>query len=132
MCATTTRSGTRFKPSLLFLLQATTTSPPRIPISLDAKTLDCTLLHLSVSSRNPSHIPPLSISRSHGLLKIIIHETSICIFCKLPGGSKEEADPKKKVVPILRAGLAFVEHVSSILPATKAYQGNETLLPIEC
>ncbi|KAI3764254.1 hypothetical protein L2E82_14260 [Cichorium intybus] len=70
------RFDLRITSSLTYvLLQATTTPPPRISTSLDAKTLDCTLLHLSVSSRNPSHIPPLSISRSHGLLKIIIHET---------------------------------------------------------
>ncbi|XP_068341265.1 uracil phosphoribosyltransferase-like [Pyrus communis] len=50
--------------------------------------------------------------------------------------SVEFVDPREpiSVVPILRAGLALVEHASSILPATKTYhlglsRDEETLLP---
>ncbi|KAI3912521.1 hypothetical protein MKW98_020983 [Papaver atlanticum] len=94
--------------------------------------------------RNEQTPPPVFKNAMAELGRLLIYEASRDWLPTVTGeiqsplgvASVEFIDPREPVtiVPILRAGLALVEHASSILPATKTYhlgisRNEETLLP---
>ncbi|KAI3977765.1 hypothetical protein MKX01_039828 [Papaver californicum] len=94
--------------------------------------------------RNEQTPPPVFKNAMAELGRLLIYEASRDWLPTVTGeiqsplgvASVEFIDPREPVtiVPILRAGLALVEHASSILPATKTYhlgisRDEETLLP---
>ncbi|MCL7023538.1 hypothetical protein MKW94_017890 [Papaver nudicaule] len=94
--------------------------------------------------RNEQTPPPIFKNAMGELGRLLIYEASRDWLPTVTGeiqsplgvASVEFIDPREPVtiIPILRAGLALVEHASSILPATKTYhlgisRDEETLLP---
>ncbi|XP_026444296.1 uracil phosphoribosyltransferase-like [Papaver somniferum] len=152
MSTTTTSSSLGFPPSdgncRNFVVKAAQTPVNNKPLTDDRMLVfvppHSLIKHWVSVLRNEQTPPPVFKNAMAELGRLLIYEASRDWLPTVTGeiqsplgvASVEFIDPREPVtiVPILRAGLALVEHASSILPATKTYhlgisRNEETLLP---
>ncbi|KAI3857488.1 hypothetical protein MKW92_035831 [Papaver armeniacum] len=152
MSTTTTSSSLGFSPSdgncRNFVVKAAQTPVNNKPLTDDRMLVfvppHSLIKHWVSVLRNEQTPPPVFKNAMAELGRLLIYEASRDWLPTVTGeiqsplgvASVEFIDPREPVtiVPILRAGLALVEHASSILPATKTYhlgisRDEETLLP---
>ncbi|KAI3893734.1 hypothetical protein MKX03_030496 [Papaver bracteatum] len=149
---TTTSSSLGFPPSdgncRNFVVKAAQTPVNNKPLTDDRMLVfvppHSLIKHWVSVLRNEQTPPPVFKNAMAELGRLLIYEASRDWLPTVTGeiqsplgvASVEFIDPREPVtiVPILRAGLALVEHASSILPSTKTYhlgisRNEETLLP---
>ncbi|RZC93581.1 hypothetical protein C5167_007620 [Papaver somniferum] len=148
MSTTTTSSSLGFPPSdgncRNFVVKAAQTPVNNKPLTDDRMLVfvppHSLIKHWVSVLRNEQTPPPVFKNAMAELGRLLIYEASRDWLPTVTGeiqsplgvASVEFIDPREPVtiVPILRAGLALVEHASSILPATKTYHLGT--VPLSC